>query len=91
VTACATVARRTVAFCVILVTGAGCWAEGNSYFLGTGETERFLTMARCEREATASFRDGNPKYSGYECRARLPGFTTEKRDYQSGKLQTLIK
>lgn len=73
---------------VISLLAASCWTEGNSYFLADGETERFLTMNRCEREATAKHPEGTSKYSGYECRGKFLGLTTTKRDYYNGKLQS---
>lgn len=65
---------------------SGCYAEGRSHFLASGDTEYFLTMGRCEQEAKAKYADGQPKYSGYECRGKFLWFTTEKRDYYEGKL-----
>jgi hypothetical protein len=79
-------ARMTFLLACWLATG--CYAEGNSYFLTDGETERFLTIGRCEREAAAHLPDGQPKYSGYKCRGKFVGFTTSKRDYYNGKLQS---
>ena len=70
----------------IAILLSGCYAEGNSHFLGSGEREYFLTMSRCEEEAKATYTGGQPKYSGYECRSKLLWFTTQKRDYQEGKL-----
>ena len=69
----------------------GCYAEGHSYFLGDGETERFASMARCEAQATTKYQDGGPMYSGYKCKERLFFLTLEERDYQSGKLAGTIK
>jgi len=56
---------------VLAVLVSGCYAEGNSFFLATGETETFLTMDRCEREAQSKHQDGRARYSGYECRYKL--------------------
>lgn len=85
-----TVFDVAVAIGILLVT-AGCWTEGNSHFIGRGETKRFLTMSRCVQEATSRYPDGNPRYSGYECRGKSLFFTTEKRDYASGRLESLTK
>lgn len=64
---------------------AGCYAEGNAYFLSTGDREYFLTMGRCESEAAARYTGGEPKYGAYECRSKLLWFTLAKRDYYEGK------
>lgn len=64
----------------------GCYSQGNSHFLSLGENEYFLTMGHCEKEAMARRSDGSAKYSGYECRKKFLWFTTEKRDFQEGKL-----
>jgi hypothetical protein len=50
---------------------AGCTAEGNSYFVGKGEPQRFISLATCEEEARSSHTDGAPKYYAYECRQLL--------------------
>ena len=74
---------------VVVVLAAllsGYYAEGNSFFLATGETETFLTMGRCEREAQSKHEDGGVRYSGYECRYKLLLFTLEKKRYSNGKL-----
>jgi hypothetical protein len=63
-----------------------CYAEGNSYYLSSGETEYFLTMNRCEKEAIAKYTNGEPMYSGYECRFKFLWFTTQKSQYYAGKL-----
>ena len=65
----------------------GC-AEGNSYYLEDGEIEHFLTMARCEREARAAYASGSPRYSGYECRRKILWFTTSKKRFYEGQLQS---
>ena len=57
----------------IMITTAGCTAEGNSQFIGKGETRFFLTMKACEKEATSEHEGGGKKYSGYECRKMLLG------------------
>jgi hypothetical protein len=63
---------------------AGCYADGTPHFLGEGETRWYLTMAGCEREATARYTSGGPVYSGFECRSRFVGFIVETRGYEDG-------
>lgn len=75
-----------VTFVFLAISLSGCYAEGNSHFLSTGQSEVFLTVSRCEREAQSKYQDGSPKYSGYECRYKFLIFTLRKKDYQSGKL-----
>lgn len=65
---------------------SGCYAQGNSHFISSGEIEYFLTMGRCEEEAKAKQRDGSSKYSGYACRGKFLWLTTTKRDFYDGKL-----
>jgi hypothetical protein len=61
---------------------AGCTAEGNSFFLGKGETKYFLTMAACEREALSEYDGGGQKYSGFECRQMFLGiFLIDSKTY----------
>lgn len=75
-----------VALVLPVIILSGCHAEGTSYFLASGETEKFLTLSRCEREAQSKHQDGSPKYSGYECRYKFLVFVLEKKNYVSGKL-----
>jgi len=75
--------RRNFLFALIasLVVG-GCSAEGNSFFLGRGETRHFLTMKSCEEEALSEYLGGGKKYSGYECRKMFLGiFLLESKTY----------
>lgn len=58
---------------VSLLTIGGCSAEGESYFLGRGETRYFLTMSDCEKEALSEYAGGGRKYYGFECRKMLLG------------------
>lgn len=69
----------------------GCYAEGNSVGFGVGDSETFLTLARCQREATATYAGGGLRYYGYECRGKVLGFVTEKRTYSDGKLTSQTK
>jgi hypothetical protein len=66
---------------------SGCYSKGNSFFLGSGEPEYFLTMAQCEKEAKATYSDGSSKYSGYECSSHFLWFTLNKRTYYKGEIQ----
>ena len=53
------------------VTMAGCTAEGNSYSIRKGESQRFISLATCEKEARSSHPDGTSLYYNYECRELL--------------------
>ena len=65
----------------------GCTAEGNSYFLGNGETTRFISLAACETEAKSKQADGTSRYVGYECRELLfDHWTIEVVRYENGAL-----
>jgi len=65
----------------------GCTAEGNSYFLGNGETTRFISLAACETEAKSKQADGSPRYAGYECRKLLlDRWVLEIVRYENGTL-----
>ena len=66
----------------------GCYVEGNSHLLASGNLKYFQTMKRCEEEAKTKFSDGSPKYLGFECRKKVLFFTTEKRDYDEGKFSS---
>jgi hypothetical protein len=46
-------------------------AEGNSYFVGKGESQRFSSLATCEKEARSTHPDGTSRYSNYDCRELL--------------------
>lgn len=67
---------------------AGCYAEGNAYFLSSGDREYFLTMDRCASEAATRYTSGEPKYGGDACRSKFLWFTLAKRDYHEGKQTT---
>ena len=61
---------------------SGCSAEGNSAYLGSGPTKRFLTMNTCEKEALRRHPSGGRVYAGFECRKMLLGtFQIEERRY----------
>lgn len=79
---------RSIGYGIITVVLAGCYAEGNSHFLASGEAEYFLTMERCAEEAKTKHSDDSPKYSGYECRGKVLWFTTGRRDFYEGKLSS---
>jgi hypothetical protein len=77
---------RSATLAVLLASVlSGCYADGNSRYLAAGETRLFLTMAACEKEATATYTSGGPVYSGFQCRSRFVGFLVETRDYEEGK------
>ena len=68
---------------------SGCTAEGNSYFVGRGESQRFISLATCEKEARSSHPDGTPRYYAYECRQLLfDRWTVTSKHYEDGKLLT---
>lgn len=77
---------RIVIITLILISLSSCYTEGNSFFLGKGEVEYFLSMKACEKEATAKWTDGKSKYSGYECRSKFLIFTLEKKEFYEGKI-----
>ena len=72
---------------LVLACLAGCYAKGNSHFLGSGKIEYFFTLSQCQEEASATYKDGSPMYSGYVCQSQFLWFTLEKREYYEGKLQ----
>jgi hypothetical protein len=68
----------------ISVPLVGCTAEGNSQYLGKGETQYYLNMRTCEKEAQSEYTSGGRKYSGYECRKMLFGiFQLESKTFDS--------
>ena len=79
---------RFVGYGSISLVLVGCYAEGNSHFLASGDTEYFLTMKRCEEEAKTKYSDGSLKYSGYDCQRKVLWLTIEKRDDYEGKLSS---
>jgi hypothetical protein len=76
-----------IVFTVSALT-SGCYSQGNSHFIASGENEYFFSMDSCEQEAKSTYSDGSPKYSGYECRQKLLWFTIQKRDFYEGKLSS---
>lgn len=79
---------KTIPLLLIFACLSGCYAKGNSHFLGSGKIEYFFTMGQCQEEASATHKDGSPKYSGYECRSQFLWFTLGKREYYEGTLQS---
>lgn len=75
----------------LLAALGSCRAEGNSFYLGEGPAEYFLTMARCRREATSAFPEGGSRYSGYRCVEKLLWFTLLKEEYENGKASSRIQ
>jgi hypothetical protein len=61
---------RIMIIASLLLVG-GCTAEGNSYFLASGQTTRFISLAACKTEAQSKHADGSPRYAGFECRELL--------------------
>ena len=61
----------TLGLLATAVVLAGCTAEGNSYSVVKGESQRFISLATCEKEARSSHPDGTPRYYAYECRQLL--------------------
>ena len=79
----------TLSLLVIAVVLSGCTAEGNSYSVGKGESQRFISLATCEKEARSSHPDGTPRYHAYECRQLLfDRWTVTSKHYEDGKLLT---
>lgn len=76
---------KIIAICLAASFLTGCYAEGHSFFLANGETQRFLSLARCESEAMSTDKDSGPKYAGYICKQKLFFVTLEQRDYYDGK------
>ena len=67
---------------IVSVVISACTAEGNSQFIGKGETRYFLSMSACEREAVSEYEGGGRKYSGFECRQMFLGlFQLESKTY----------
>ena len=62
-----------VAHVAVVVALSGCYAEGESVFIGRGETRRYSSMDVCDEVATARYPDGGPVYSGFECRSMMFG------------------
>ena len=65
--------------------------EGQSYFLADGETQYFLSMSRCQREASSMFSEGGYRYSGYRCRRKFLWFTLEAQEFYSGKSTSTVR
>ena len=63
----------------------GCYAEGNSEFLWTGDQKYFPTLGACEREATSTYQKGGRVFSGFECRRRFLWFLLDTKKYYDGK------
>lgn len=77
--------RKIFAICFAASCLTGCYAEGYSYLLTSGDKQHFLSLAGCESEAMSKYSDGGPKYSGYICKQKLFFITLEQRDYNDGK------
>jgi hypothetical protein len=78
--------KLLVACVLVLITFAVTFRiEGYSQFLGRGETVHFLTLGRCEREATSTYPDGGRRYSGYVCKRTFLGLTLDTVEFYDGK------
>ena len=77
-----------IAFAVLAL--ASLRVEGNSYLLADGESEYFLTMSRCQREAASTFDDGGRRYSGYRCARKFLWFTLETQELSDGKRTSTV-
>jgi hypothetical protein len=77
--------RFTLSITTLVISG--CTAEGNSYFVGRGESQRFISLATCEKEARSSHPDGTSRYYNYECRELLfDRWIMSVNRYKDGKL-----
>jgi hypothetical protein len=65
--------------------------EGHSSFLADGETQYFLTMSRCQREASSTFSQGGSRYSGYRCTRKFLWFTLETQDFYDGRRTSSVR
>ena len=65
--------------------------QGQSQFLSVGETEYFLSMGRCEREATSTYAEGGQRYSGYVCERKFLWFTLAKLQFDNGKRTAVME
>ena len=63
-----------------------CYAEGKSLAVGATRKDHFLTINRCEAEATRTLTPGVPKHTSFVCEAKLLGLTLEQREYVDGGL-----
>lgn len=74
-----------LAFVVVL---SGCYAEGESVFIGRGDTRRYASMEVCDEVATSRYPGGGPVYSGFECRSvRFGKVRTVVRYHEGGKIE----
>lgn len=62
----------------------GCYAEGESFYLGQGQAVRYPSMSACRDSATSRHPDGTPRYSGYECRSVRFGRIVQAEEFWDG-------
>ena len=77
--------KKTLLFVLPLI--AGCYAEGESRFISSGETRQYISLGACEAEATATFSGGGPVYSGFECRSMFLWMVRTVTRYTEGTLE----
>jgi hypothetical protein len=80
-----------VAIAIAVLAIASLRVEGSSHFLADGHSEYFLTMSRCQREASSTFDQGGHRYSGYECARKLLWFTVETQDFYNGERTSTVQ
>lgn len=84
--------RALIALSILaVVVLASFRVEGNPYFLADGQTEYFLTMLRCQREASSTFSEGGSRYSGYRCTRKFLWFTLEAQQFYNGKRTSTVR
>jgi len=84
------IATRVLIVLLTILPLSACTAEGNSFFIGTGETSTFINMSACEKEAVSTYKDGGSRYSGFECRELFLGtFLINSSTFYDGQRQTI--
>ena len=76
--------RKTRVVLAAAVVLSGCYAEGESFLIARGETQRYASMRACEAVAMARYPDGGPVYSGFECRSMILGSVRSTVRYHNG-------
>lgn len=80
-----------VAIAIAVLAVASLRVAGNSHFLADGQSEYFLTMSRCQREAVSTFDEGGRRYSGYRCARKFLWFTLETQEFYDGKRTSTVQ
>lgn len=78
---------RPFFFGATFVLLTGCYAEGNSHFLTSGEPERFSTMERCTVKAKEMYFEGASRFAGYTCTSNLLFWEIDRREFNDGNAQ----